>query len=280
MRGAGVLVHELAGVGDQADVERRGDLRRDLGAEPLGDLEHDLGCARGLGVDQVDGAEAGVVVVVVDVEHPGAVALQELDRHPVDVAAVEEDERAVDDVGGRLVEDLLERQEAVLDRQRELLRREEHHRVLAELAEDVVHRQQRAERVAVGPLVGGEQEAVAAAQLLDDLVEVGRRRRRSLLGSLVVLEQPGEPHAALEARRRRGRSSVGVRLIRVSRAIAACRMPCEERSAGERRLALLLVAEHADVDARRAQVRAGVDGGHGHESDPRVLELGGDRRRR
>ena len=145
----------------------------------LRDLVDDLGRARGLGVDHVDGAEAGVVVVVVDVEHPGAVALQELDRHPVDVAAVEEDQGAVDDVGGRLVEDLLERQEAVLDRERELLRGEEHHRVLAELAEHVVHRQQRAERVAVGALVGGEQEALAGAQRVDRAVEVGGRGRRA-----------------------------------------------------------------------------------------------------
>ena len=130
-------------------------------------------------------AEQRVVVVVVDVEDRRAVALQELDGHPVDVAAVEEDERAVDDVGGRLMEDLLERQEAILDRERELLRRQEHHRVLAELAEDLVHRQQRAERVAVRALVRGEQEALAGADLLDDLVERGRGRRvhRSSSGS-------------------------------------------------------------------------------------------------
>ncbi len=177
MRGRpGVLVHEHAGVGHQADVERGRDLRGDLGAEQPGELEDDLRRARDVGVDQVDGAEAGVVVVVVDVDQPGARALQELDRHPVDVAAVEEDERAVDDVGGRLVEDLLERQEAVLDRQRELLRGQEHHRVLAELLEDVVHRQQRAERVAVRALVGGEQEAVGRAQLVDDEVEIVRGR--------------------------------------------------------------------------------------------------------
>src|SRR5262249_18752421 len=65
-----------------------------------------------------------------------------------------------------LVEDLLQRQEAILDRQRELLRREEHHRVLAHLRQQMVHTEQRAERVAVGPLVGGEQEALAVADLL------------------------------------------------------------------------------------------------------------------
>ena len=111
-------------------------------------------------------------MVVVDVHQPRARALEELDRHPVDVAAVEEDEGPIDDVRGRLVEDLLQGQEAVLDRERELLRREEHHHVLAELLEHVMHCQQRAERVAVGALVGGEQEAVGAAQLVDDAVDL------------------------------------------------------------------------------------------------------------
>ena len=88
---------------------------------------------------------------------------------------------------GGLVEDLLQRQEAVLDRQRELLRRHEHHRVLAELGEDLVQAEQRAEGVAVGALVGGQQEAVAGAQLGGDALEVGGRRssgtRRSLSSS-------------------------------------------------------------------------------------------------
>ena len=35
-----------------------------------------------------------------------------------------------------------------------------------------MHRQQRAERVAVRALVGGEQEAVGGAQLVDDEVEI------------------------------------------------------------------------------------------------------------
>ena len=69
--------------------------------------------------------------------------------------------------------------------------------------EDVVHRQQRAERVAVGALVGGEQEAVA---------RLAARRRRGRDRPCVrpprptglahlgpVLEQPAEADAALEA---------------------------------------------------------------------------------
>ena len=109
-------------------------------------------------------------------------SVEEVDRHAVDVAAVEEDHGAVGHVGRRLVEDLLQRQEAVLDRQRELLRRHEHHRVLAELGEQVVHAEQRAERVAVGALVGGQQEAVAVAQLGGDPLD--RRMARSPAASL------------------------------------------------------------------------------------------------
>ncbi len=116
--------------------------------------------------------------MVVDVQDAGAIALEEVDRHAIDVSAVEEDERAIDDVGGWLVEDVGERQEAVLDRERELLRIEEHHRVLAELGEDVVHRQQRAKGVAVGALVGGQQEAVPGTQRVDRLIDAGRQRRR------------------------------------------------------------------------------------------------------
>ena len=119
-------------------------------------------------------------MVVVDVDHEVVLGGEEVDRHAVDVAAVEEDHRAVGHVGRRLVEDLLERQEAVLDRQRELLRRQEHHRVLAELGEQVVHAEQRAERVAVGPLVGGEQEALAAADLGGDPLD----RRGADVGGL------------------------------------------------------------------------------------------------
>ena len=44
--------------------------------------------------------------------------------------------------------------------------------------------------------------------------------------------------------------------------------------AGQRRLALRLGPEHADEHLRGAQVGACLDGGHGHESDSRVLEVG------
>ena len=122
-------------------------------------------------------------MVVVDVDEEVVAVGEEVDRHAVDVAAVEEDHGAVGHVGRRLVEDLLQGQEAVLDRQRELLRRHEHHRVLAELGEQVVHAEQRAERVAVRALVGGEQEALARAQLGDYLLDPGSGRHAHLTHS-------------------------------------------------------------------------------------------------
>jgi len=56
------------------------------------------------------------------------------------------------------VEHVLERNVAVLGGQRELLRRQEHDRVLPEIAEQLVHPEHRTECVPVRTLVGREQE--------------------------------------------------------------------------------------------------------------------------
>jgi hypothetical protein len=113
-------------------------------------------------------------VVVVDVEDVQAGGLEEVHRHAVDVAAVEEDDRALGHVLGRCAHEAVEVEPAVLPWQRELVRRHVHQRVLAELREDAVHRQQRPERVAVRVLVSGEEELVGGAQLADHLVLFGR----------------------------------------------------------------------------------------------------------
>ena len=63
----------------------------------------------------------------------------------------------------------------------------------------------------------------------------------------------------------------------LGRPAARCRKPCAERSPSSVSLAAGVVAEHAHVDASVAQVRAGLDSGHGHESNARVLEIRGDR---
>ena len=218
------------------------------------------------GRDQVDVAEAGVVVVVVDVQGAVPALGEEVDRHPVDVAAVEEDDGAVGHVGGRLVEDLLQRQEAVLDRQRELLRGEEHHRVLAQLLQQVVHAEQRAEGVAVGPLVGGQQEAVVGAQLGDHrfqvgegAVERGRRRGRGRevaahdSSSSWLFEQVGDPHTLLDrvvVMEGQGRSSPHSHLAGDPR----LEHPVRGTQGIQRSGALGLVAQNAHENLRGTQV--------------------------
>ena len=122
----GVLVHELAGVGDDGDIEGLGDLPRRVHAERVHQIPDDLGRARGVGDHHVDVAEARVVVVVVEVEDARAVALDDLDGVAVDVAAVEEDHDALVEVLGRQRDEPVEREEAVLVGQRQLLRGHEH----------------------------------------------------------------------------------------------------------------------------------------------------------
>ena len=80
---------------------------------------------------------------------------------------------------GRLGDQAVEREEAVLVRQRELVGGDEHHRVLAERAQHALHRDERAERVAVGVLVRDEQEAVGRADRVEDLLAARRRRCQS-----------------------------------------------------------------------------------------------------
>jgi D-alanyl-D-alanine dipeptidase len=90
-------------------------------AEPVHQIPDDLGRAGGVGDDVVERAEAGVVVVVVDVQQVRAVA-QHARGVAVDVAAVEEHDGALGDVGGRLLDQAVEGEEAVLARQRQVVR--------------------------------------------------------------------------------------------------------------------------------------------------------------
>ena len=167
---AGVLVHEAPGVGHHADVQRLGDLLRHLDVEALGQVPHHLGRARGVRVDVVDGAEARVVVMVVDVEDAAARALERGGRRAVDVPAVQEHEDAIAEVVGRLGDEPVELDEAVLVRQRELVGGQERDRVLAERGQHLLHRGERADGVAVRALVRGEQELVVLAQRRERLL--------------------------------------------------------------------------------------------------------------
>ena len=113
-------------------------------------------------------------MVVVDVQHVQVPPVQEVDGSAVDVAAVEEHDRAVAHVVGQLVPHTVEAHALVLVGQRELVRGEEHHGVLAELLEHEVHAEQRSERVAVRVLVGREKELLGPAQLFDQCVALGQ----------------------------------------------------------------------------------------------------------
>jgi hypothetical protein len=150
-------------------------------------------------------------VVVVDVEDVEPVGLEEVHRHAVDVPAVEEHDRPLRDVVGRRAHEVaVQRQPAVLPRQRELVGRHVHQRVLAELAEDAVHREQRPEGVAVGVLVRREQQLLGSAQLGDHLVLFGGDGHTSSSSSSSVMRIP------LWIDSSKTNSSVGVFFIRSS----------------------------------------------------------------
>jgi hypothetical protein len=143
-----------------------------------------------LRVDEVDRAEARVVVVVVDVDDVHAVALEEVDRHPVDIPAVQEHHGALAQIGRWFVLHLVERHLAVLPWQRELVRSEEHHRVLSELLEHLVHAEQGAERVAVGVLVRRQEELLRRAQLLENGVYLDRHAHLLSSSSKPLIRMP------------------------------------------------------------------------------------------
>ena len=132
---------------------------------------------------------------------------------------------------------------------------------------------QRAERVAVGVLVGDEHEA--------------RRRRAARRGppratavgrSTVAHARPARldelrSRRCARARPCRRRRTQRRRVLEPQLAAdAALQEAVRGPQRLERALALARVAEHADVDARVAQVRAGLDSGDGHESDAGVLQ--------
>src|SRR4051812_4970767 len=227
---AGVLVHELAGVRDEPDVQRLGDLDRRRDAQRRHEVPHDLGRARRVLDDVVDRAEARVVVVMVDVEDVGVVALERLDRVAVDVAAVEEDDRALVEVVGRPALQPVEVEEAVLVGQRELVGGHEHDRVLAERAQDLVHPDERAERVAVGVLVREQDELRRRADLVEHLLarlDRDLRPERAHAGG-ASCSRSASTRAARSAVWSSSNWSSGVRLRRSSAATRLWRNPCAD----------------------------------------------------
>ena len=127
-----VRVLEAPGVRDERDVERLRELGRQLDAERGKDIAQDLPGRRRVGDDQVDVAETRVVVVMVDVENERRRGEDGLVADPVLLGTVDREKHPLRSVVGRLANQVVERHERVLLRQRSLAR-EVHHRVLAEL---------------------------------------------------------------------------------------------------------------------------------------------------
>ncbi len=142
---------------------------------------------------------------------------------------------------GDVADEPVERQEPVLLGQRELVGVDVHDRVLARALEHLAHRDDRAQRVAVGVLVGDEQELVGRAELVEHRGRRpgrGRWRSRGRLPRLLdLVEQLGDPHAVVDRRRRRRSVSVGVCLRRSSEATRRWRNPWAELEPLEARLA-------------------------------------------
>ncbi len=136
-----------------------------------------------------------------------------------------------------------------------------------------VHGEQRAERVAVRVLVRREQELVGVAQLLRAPAPARWRRAHPRRSSSSVIRMPRSIDSS-------NTNSQGGRALHAQ---LAARPPLEHAMGGletrQRLGALVLVAEHAHVHAGVAQVWAGFNGGHGHESYAGVSEALGDPRR-
>src|SRR5262245_25206909 len=121
------------------------------------------------------------------------------------------------------------------------------------------------------PSLGG---ALSASLITAPGPETGSTSIR-LITSAGRVEQFRDPHPPLrgvvvvEAERRR---PLEPHLARDRR----LQYPVRGAQRGQGLLPGLVVAEHTDMDARGAQVGAGVDGGHGHESDSGIVELGRD----
>ena len=173
---------KAAGVGDERDVQRLRDVRRQRHVELAEDVAQHLRRRRRVGDDQIRVAEARVVVVVVDVDREArGVEDLRIGPEPAFVCAVDGEQDAL----GRVVRDasaqVVERHERVLAGQRRVAG-EVRDGVLAELPQRERRGEQRSEGVAVRILVRRDEEAVVGPQRLDDRGEVslllcGRLRR-------------------------------------------------------------------------------------------------------
>ena len=222
--GRRVRVLEATGVGDDGDVERLGDLRGEADAELAEDVGEDLAGRGGVADDQIHLPEAGVVVVVVDVHDELCLFEQRrLGAEPPLVRAVQCDNDPLRGVRVRAAQDPGEVHELVLVRDRHLAE-EVHVRVLAQLAQCKRHGEKRAEGVAVGILVGRDDEAVVAPESLCDRSKVCLSWCSSALSSSMSRER----RTPLSTVGSYSNVNCGVRFRWSSRFTRLWRTPCED----------------------------------------------------
>ena len=298
---------ERAGVGEDRQVDVRRDLERQRHAERADDVEDHLAARRRRDVEPVDRAVHPVADVVVDVDDEAP--LEAAHAGAAQVAALHDDHRVGVGVGRHLGRDLdaLHAGEVVVVIGRAI--GVDDARLLAERVERIGHRQLRADGVAVGARVRGDQEARPGEDLVANPLDqrlCGRRRRRCAGGRRIT-------HRC-SARCGFGSSGVGCGAASPSAAAARSALdvvedsldavapldrfveeelqqgnPLEPEPAADlaaqegrrpperaRRLAPgLLVAERRVIDAGDLQVRRDVHVRDGQEADARVVHLPG-----
>ena len=173
--GCRVRVLKAAGVRDERDVERLGDVRGELDVQLVEEVAQHLAGRRSVVDDQIDLAEPRVVVVVVHVDRERHAAEDLGVGDPALVGTVHGEQHAFRDIIRPAPLQLGQRHEPVLAGERRIAV-ENHDRVLAELVERELHCQQRAEGVAVGILVRGDQETFVATDRISDRSQVTRCR--------------------------------------------------------------------------------------------------------
>ena len=207
---AGVLVHEAAGVGDQADVQRLGD-RRASPRRPssLHQVPHHLRRARSRRTTWLI-VPKRVLSWWWSMLRIGAPPSRLSTSAGVRSMLPQSRKTSVREhrsAGGSVVRPSSS-DEAVLVRQRELVGGHERHGVLAQRGQHLLHRRQRADGVAVRALVRGQAEAVGRA---DGLAAPPGARAMApfspISSSLAPRSAPRCAYRARTSRRRRTRAS-------------------------------------------------------------------------
>ena len=201
VRGVGVLVHELAGVGDQADVERRGDLRGDLGPEQARRARRrSRPCRRRSTSTRLTSPKRvlswwwSMLMMTLPPSLRKSTGMRSMLPQSRKTTV-----RSAMSAGGSWKTSSSGRKRYSIGSGNSFAARNITES-LPSWVEQLVHAEQRAERVAVGALVGGEQEAVARRAARR---RPARARVAAAVGALthlarrvsgLVLEQLRDPH--------------------------------------------------------------------------------------